>query len=109
MTTKVAYFDQHRDFFRIYLAEYGQAACGSSDPPYRDLSLRQNRVLAARDPRRREGRRGVRRGPRRRRPYAVADLTRGLILRRVMGWSEAPKEKEVAFVVDFVKRALGCR
>ena len=108
VATKVAYFDEHRDFVRIYLAEYGQAACGASDPSYRDLSLRQNRLLQRVI---REGSRGdvARALSAEEAAYAVADLTRGLIVRRVMGWSQAPKEKEVAFVVDFVKRALGCR
>jgi hypothetical protein len=33
-----------------------------------------------------------------------------VILRRLMGWSgDARADKEVAFVVDFAKRALGCR
>src|SRR5215813_5564559 len=35
VATKVAYFDEHRDFFRIYLAEFGLAACGSMDPTFR--------------------------------------------------------------------------
>lgn len=109
VTTKVAYFDEHRDFFRIYLAEFGQAACGSMDPTLRDLALRQVRVLEKAI---REGRRGG--SDRASSPegaaHAIADLTRGLILRRVMGWSQSPSaEKEVAFVVDFAKRALRCR
>ena len=108
VTTKVAYFDEHRDFFRIYLAELGQAACGSMDPALRDLAMRQIRVLEKAI---REGRRG---GLRASSPegaaHAIADLTRGLILRRVMGWSSSlSAEKEVSFVVDFAKRALGCR
>jgi len=105
--TKVEWFDEHRDFFRIYLAEYGQAACGSSDPQYRDLSLRQHGLLQ------RLIHEGAQteavRAQAEETAYAVTDLTRGLVLRRVMGWSQIPKEKEVAFVVDFVKRALGWR
>jgi AcrR family transcriptional regulator len=107
VATKVAYFDQHRDFVRIYLAEYGQAACGSGDPSYRDLSLRQNRLLQRVIRKSAQGD-AARVQTAEQTAYAVADLTRGLIVRRVMGWSQAPKEKEIAFVVDFVKRALGC-
>ena len=68
MTTKVAYFDEHRDFFRIYLAEFGHAACGAMDPYFRDLSLRQSRAAGGGDPRGSEG--GYRQGSpaRRRRP-----------------------------------------
>jgi AcrR family transcriptional regulator len=107
--TKVAYFDEHRDFFRIYLAEFGHAACGAMDPYFRDLSLRQSRLL--------EGaiREGSRHGAARttgaeQAAHAISDMTRGVILRRLMGWSgDARADKEVAFVVDFAKRALGCR
>jgi AcrR family transcriptional regulator len=107
VTTKVAYFDEHSDFFRIYFAEFGNAVCGSSDPYFRDLSLRQVGLLEGVI---REGTRGVSQRAAREAAYAVADLTRGVILRRLTGWSREPKaEKEVAFVVDFAKKAIGCR
>jgi AcrR family transcriptional regulator len=109
VTTKVAYFDEHRDFFRIYLAEFGHAACGAIDPYFRDLSLRQSRLLESAI---REGTKGGGAKPAaaQEAAHAVSDLTRGVILRRLMGWSSEPKaEKEVAFVVDFAKKALGCR
>ncbi len=107
--TKVAYFDEHRDFFRIYLAEFGKAACGGIDPDFRDLSLRQSRLLQG------AIKEAVRAGEidaiaAEQAAHAISDLTRGVILRRVMGWSSVPKpEKEVAFVVDFAKTALGCK
>jgi AcrR family transcriptional regulator len=107
VTTKVAYFDEHRDFFRIYFAEFGNAVCGSSDSYFRDLSLRQVGLLEAAI---REGIKGGGQRVAREAAYAVADLTRGVILRRLTGWSREPKaEKEVAFVVDFAKKAIGCR
>ena len=109
MTTKVAYFDEHRDFFRIYLAEFGQAACGAVDPQFRDLSLRQSRMLEAaiREAAKAGGARGA--VAAQEAAHAVSDLTRGVILRRLMGWSGEPNaEKEVAFVVEFAKKALGC-
>jgi AcrR family transcriptional regulator len=108
VTTKVAYFDQHRDFFRIYFAEFGNAVCGSSDPYFRDLSLRQVGLLEEAI---REGAKGAgAQRAAREAACAVADLTRGVILRRLTGWSREPKaEKEVAFVVDFAKKAIGCR
>src|SRR5262245_23195645 len=109
VATKVTHFDEHRDFFRIYLAEFGNAACGAMDPAFRDLSLRQVQVLE------REIRAAVRRGEVRGTAaegaaHAISDLTRGVIRRRLMGWSALPRaEKEVAFVVEFARRALGCR
>ena len=107
--TKIAHFDEHRDFFRIYLAEFGNAACVATDPDFRDLSLRQSRLLE------RAIREAVKSGEVRgmapaAAADAIADLTRGVILRRLVGWTGAPKvEKEVAFVVDFARKALGCQ
>ena len=108
VTTKVAYFDENRDFFRIYLAEFGHAACGAMDPYFRDLSLRQSGLLEAAI---REGLKGASgKGLAQEAAHAVSDLTRGVILRRLMGWSSEPRaEKEVAFVVEFAKKALGLK
>jgi TetR/AcrR family fatty acid metabolism transcriptional regulator len=89
VTTKVAYFDENRDFFRIYLAEFGHAACGAMDPYFRDLSQRQSGLLEAAI---REGLKGASgKGPlAQEAAHAVSDLTRGVILRRLMGWSSEP-------------------
>jgi AcrR family transcriptional regulator len=109
VTTKVAFFDENRDFFRIYLAEFGHAACGAMDPYFRDLSLRQSGLLEAAIRESLKG--GAGQGAlAQEAAHAVSDLTRGVILRRLMGWSPEPKpEKEVAFVVEFAKKALGLK
>ena len=56
VTTKVAYFDEHRDFFRIYLAEFGHAACGAIDPVLPRLVAAAEPAARGGDPRRDEGR-----------------------------------------------------
>jgi AcrR family transcriptional regulator len=109
VTTKVGYFEEHRDFFRMYMAEFGNAACGAMNPDFKDLAQRQTQSLARAI---REGLKG--KGERalsgEDAAHAIADLTRGVILRRLMGWTDAKSvEKEVTFVVDFAKKALGCR
>lgn len=105
VTTKVEYFESHRDFFRIYSAELGLAATGMCDRAFRDLCQRQIRLLgrALRDE--------VASG--RARPVrdeaaanAVFDLTRGVISRRLLGWASSRLEEDVDFVVDFAHRAL---
>jgi AcrR family transcriptional regulator len=99
VTTKVAYFEEHHDFFQMYLAEFGHAASGAFNPDFRDLAQRQKQMLA-----RAIGEKGKHAA------HAVSDLTRGVILRRLMGWTDKKGvKKEVAFVVDFAKKALGCR
>ena len=109
VTTKVAYFEQHRDFFQMYLAEFGHAASGAFNPDFRDLAQRQKQALA-RAIREKGKSRGVVPFAAEQAAHAVSDLTRGVILRRLMGWTdETSVKKEVAFVVDFAKKALGCR
>jgi AcrR family transcriptional regulator len=108
VTTKVAYFEEHRDFFQMYLAEFGNAACGAFNPDFQDLAQHQKQVLARAI--REKARRGVRPIAAEQAAHAIADLTRGVILRRLMGWTDAGSvRKEVAFVLDFAKKALGCR
>jgi len=109
VATKVAYFEEHRDFFRIYQAEFGNAACGAMDRDFKDLCLRQIQLLerAIREGTKAAAARSVSTEGA---AHAVFDLTRGVIARRLVGWTDAPKaEKEVAFVVVFAKKALGCR
>jgi hypothetical protein len=106
VATKVEYFESHRDFFRIYSAELGLASTGICDRAFRDLCQRQIRLLE------RALRADVASG--RARPVreeaaanAVFDLTRGVITRRLLGWTSAHLEEDVDFVVDFAHRALG--
>jgi AcrR family transcriptional regulator len=109
VVTKVAYFEEHADFFRIYHAEFGNATSGATDRDFRELCLRQIRMLERAI---REGAKGG--GAPSFAPeevaHAVFDMTRGVIVRRLLGWTDARKaEREVTFVVDFAKKALGCK
>src|SRR5207237_2579970 len=83
--TKVEYFDERRDFFRIYVQELsGQARrpqFGHADfkPLYqRQLRGLQTAVTAAID------RREIRKGDSSRAAGAIVDLTRGVVSRRLM-------------------------
>jgi AcrR family transcriptional regulator len=107
VATKLAFFDSHRDFYKIYQAEFGPVR----RPLYlhtdlRDLYLEHVRSLermidAA-------GKRGeIRKVPSETAAFVLADLTRGVIARRLFGWSKAAVEEEVDFLVDFVFLGLG--
>jgi AcrR family transcriptional regulator len=105
VATKVEYFESHRDFFRIYSAELGLAATGICDRAFRDLCQRQVRLLE------RALRADVASGAARSlrgeaAANAIFDLTRGVITRRLLGWTGARLEDDVNFVVDFAHRAL---
>jgi AcrR family transcriptional regulator len=107
-TTKIRFFDAQRDFFRIYHTEFGKAAGGAVDPEFRQL-IEKHRAMLARAIRRASPGKGLTPAAAARAADAVADLTRGVVLRRLMGQSEEDVEKEVAFVVELARKALGRR
>lgn len=107
VATKIAYFEEHRDFFRLYLAEFGNALTGGANEDFRDLCRRQMDLLE---------RTITRKSPEPTRPAvpraaaaAVFDLTRGVVYRRLLGWNDSRAEEDASQVVDFAVRALGLR
>jgi AcrR family transcriptional regulator len=109
LETKFSYFVKNGDFFRIYQAEFGQMTqpvCLQKD--LQDLYLEHVRLLesvigAA-------SRKGeIRKVPTATAAFVLADLSRGVITRRLMGWSKATVEDDVDFLVDFVWKGLAGR
>ena len=105
--TKVRYFEEHRDFVRIYYAEFGNAVAHPCVPPqgFHDLYRQQMKVLTV------ALRAAVRQGvvpPLSVEPAAGAifDLTRGVITRRLLGWSDSRPEADVESAVDLATRLL---
>jgi AcrR family transcriptional regulator len=104
VATKVSYFERHLDFFRLYLAEFGNALTGGACEDFRDLCLRQMNLLE----------RAIVRtatGPSdecqpRAAAAALFDLTRGVVYRRLLGWTDTRAEDDVRQVVEFASRAL---
>jgi AcrR family transcriptional regulator len=105
VATKVSYFERHRDFFRMYLAEFGNALTGGACADFRDLCFRQIDLLEKAISRTAKGPapEGFARGA----AGAVFDLTRGVVYRRLLGWSDSRVEDDVRQVVEFSVRALG--
>jgi AcrR family transcriptional regulator len=101
--TKVEYFDERRDFFRIYVQEVsGQAArpaFGHTDfkPLYqRQLRLLQAAVVAA------ISRGEIRKVDAAQTAGAIVDLTRGVVTRRLMRRRRTRAAAEVDAVVDLI-------
>lgn len=104
VSTKVSYFERHLDFFRLYLAEFGNALTGGACEDFRDLCFRQIDLLEGALARtaQGQGREGVSRAA----AAALFDLTRGVVYRRLLGWNDSRAEDDVRQVVDFALRAL---
>jgi AcrR family transcriptional regulator len=107
--TKIRYFDENREFFKIYYREFGNALTHPVQirNDFTKLYLQQSRMLQS------VLEKGLRRKDiRRLRPdttaLAIADLTRGLITQRLLGWSKATVQDDVAFLFDFVWKGIGC-
>ncbi len=107
--TKIRYFDENREFFRIYYSEFGNVLTHPSEA-YKDftkLYLGHERMLEgvlARGLRRKE----IRCTRTESAAFTITELTRGLIIRRLLGWSKASVEEDISFLCDFVRKGIGC-
>lgn len=106
--TKIKYFDANREFFKIYFSEFGNVLTHpvEAHKDFTTLYLRQARMLE----------RVLERGLRRKeirctRPeaaaLAIAELTRGLIIHRLLGWSKGKVQEDISFLFDFVWKGIG--
>jgi len=106
--TRVSYFERNRDFFLIYHSEIGNLrvppAAGESE--ISELYLAQAQLL--------DGvlRAAVANGEiRDLRPdataFAVLDLTRGMIVMRLLGWSKADPQADVQHLMELIWRGIG--
>ncbi len=104
---KIHYFERNRDFFKIYISEFGSAFSHPAQMRRRfgDLYLRQARMLEAvlREGIRRKAIRNVRADMA---ALAISDLTRGVISQRLLGWSKGDVESDIRFVFDLVWRGI---
>jgi AcrR family transcriptional regulator len=110
IATKLRYFEEHRDFFRIYFSELGRS------PPRHtqfqrqidELYLEQVKLLeqALNQALRRRAIRHLRADAT---AFAVMDLTRGVIAQRLRGWSAAPLDDDIAFTFDLVWKGIALR
>jgi AcrR family transcriptional regulator len=106
--TKIRYFDVHREFFKIYYSEFGNVFThpveGYKD--FTNLYRRQLRMLETvlEQGLRRKEIRCARAGAT---ALAIAELTRGLIIHRLLGWSKGKVQEDISFLFDFVWKGIG--
>jgi AcrR family transcriptional regulator len=105
---KMRYFEQHRDFFKIYFSEFGNALTHPAQVhrQFQNLYVKQAQLLesvladAAKEGLIRDIRPGVL-------ALAVSDLTRGMIIQRLLGWSKGGVDEDIEFVFDLVWKGIG--
>ncbi len=110
LTTKLNYFEDDKDFFKIYYSEFGhalaQSACFNKD--FQEYHSRQIRLIrsALED--------GIRNGTIRDLPldvtsFAIVNLTRGMITQRLLGWAATNAEEDAAFMFDLTWKGIAVR
>lgn len=106
--TRIRYFDANHDFFRTYFSEFGNAMTHPAQMPkdFKELYTRQARLLesALRQAMKRNAVRKIRPEAT---AYAISEITRGVITRRLLGNARAEVENEVAFICDLVWKGIG--
>jgi AcrR family transcriptional regulator len=110
IATKVRYFEQHRDFFRIYDSEFGRPAQrhGHFQRQIDELHLELIRALEAvlQQAVRRRTIRPIRTDAA---AFAILAIVRGVITQRLRGWSRASLDEDIAFAFDLTWKGLVCR
>jgi len=105
--TKLRYFDLNRDFLRIYHAELGNALTRPSAANQDFTRIYQEQVGLLASVLRGAMRRGeVRRANPEKVAAAIFEITRGLIVQRLLTKPSGPPGADAAFVVDLVLKGL---
>jgi len=107
METKIFYFDNNRDFFKLYYAESGNVVRHPAYPAeiFEGLYRQQLDLLSL------TLREGIRdKAVRRLNPEAAAlaimNVTRGAVVQRLLGKSQASIQEEVSFLFDLIWKGL---
>ncbi|MDR3718622.1 MAG: TetR/AcrR family transcriptional regulator [Bryobacteraceae bacterium] len=107
VTTRVEYFEQNREFFLIYHSEIGNFLPhpGKQGGEVSELYLEQAHSLES------ILREAAEQGEvRDLRPdstaFAVCDLTRGVIVQRMLGWSKAELQDDIDHLIDVIWRGI---
>jgi AcrR family transcriptional regulator len=105
ITTRIRYAEENRDFISIYHAEFGNLAPTFLNKGFRSLYLQQAKILEAvlRDARVQGHIRPIRPDAA---AFAVYEMTRGLITRRLLGWSKASAAEDADCLFELIWRGL---
>jgi len=105
--TKIRYFDEHRDFFRIYHAELGNALTRPAAADKEFTAIYQDQVtLLTAAVRAAIRRKEIRRVPEAQAAAAIFEVIRGLIIQRLVTRPAASAGADAAFVVDLLSKGL---
>jgi len=108
ITTRIRDAEENRNFVRIYHAEFGNTGPPHLDKELRSLYLRQVETLEAvlREAAVEGQIRPVRADAA---AVIVYEMTRGLVMQRLLGWSTATAEQDIDFLFELIWKGLANR
>jgi TetR/AcrR family transcriptional regulator len=105
IATKLLFFEQHKDFFQIYYAEFGNV---TTQKEFHNLLLDQIQIL--KDILSEAWKQNkIRDVPVEPTAFAIFDLTRGAIAQRLLGYSQTSVQAEISFLYDFIWKGIACQ
>lgn len=107
VTTRVEYFEQNRDFFLIYHSEIRNLLIhpGKQGCEVTELYLAQAHMLEV-ILRAAAGKGEIRDLRPDATAFAVCDLTSGVIVQRMLGWSKAELQDDIRHLIDVIWRGI---
>jgi AcrR family transcriptional regulator len=103
IAVKLGFFEKHRDFFQIFLSELGRVEKTMTE--CKDLYFDQASIIE------KVLRQGIKENVlqkinTKKTAFAVTDLTRGIAIQRIFGWSRTPLEDEVEFIFTLLWKGI---
>src|SRR5213080_1620600 len=111
IAAKLAYFDENRDFFKIYYSELGNIPsthpCGI-DTEFKALYQEQARLVEAilKEGARKKAVRNLRTEQT---AFAISDIVRGVVTHRILGWSKSRISQDVDFIFDLIWKGIAAQ
>src|SRR5438132_14219458 len=108
IAAKLAYFDENRDFFKIYYSELGNTPTthpGGIDSEFKELYQEQARLVESilKEGARKKVIRSLRTEQT---AFAISDIIRGVVTHRVLGWSKSRISQDVDFIFDLIWKGI---
>jgi AcrR family transcriptional regulator len=108
IAAKLSYFDENRDFFKIYYSELGNIPSthpGGIDSEFKALYQEQARLVESilKEGARKKVIRNLRTEQA---AFAISDIIRGVVTHRILGWSKSNLNQDVEFIVDMVWKGI---
>ena len=108
IAAKLAYFDENRDFFKIYYSELGNIPSSypsGIDSEFKSLYQEQARLVETilREGARKKVIRNLRTEQA---AFAISDVIRGVVTHRILGWSKSRLNQDVDFIFDMIWKGI---